>query len=116
QRRVELLAFVAEDRKTKPLKRGRQRVGTRLQRPRLQVTVTAGTIEVVEHRKQLGDYGDLGPLGGQLLVAQRTLAVVVVLRLHTLQRGFQFGDFFRRRSLGGFRSRPTGGRSGRLLT
>src|SRR5262245_34256929 len=87
QRRVEFVALVAESRKTKSLKGGREFVGDRLQRTGFQVTVAAGAVEVIEHWKQLGDNGDLGPLGSELLVTQRTLPVVVVLRLDALQRG-----------------------------
>src|ERR1700752_3319578 len=76
QTRVELVALVAESRKAKPFKRGRQLVGDRLQRTGLQVTMAAGAVEVVEHRQQLRDNGRLGSLGDELLVAQRTLAVV----------------------------------------
>ena len=73
QRRVELVALVAEARKAKSLKGGHQLVGDRLQRAGLQVAVAAGAVEVVEHRQQLGDDRDLGPLGGELLVAQGRL-------------------------------------------
>ena len=86
--------------------------------------MAAGAVEVVEHRQQLGDNRGLGALGDELLVAQRALAVVVVLRLDALQGGLQFGELFERRRIcplrgsgrGGFRRRPTGGRPGRLLT
>ncbi len=97
QRRIELVALVAEARKTQPLKGCRQLVGHRLQRTGLQVPVAAGTVEVVEHRQQLGDNRGLGALGDELLVAQRALAVVVVLRLDALQGGLELGDLFRRR-------------------
>ena len=80
--------------------------------------MAAGAVEVIEHRKQLGDNGNLGPFGGQLLVAQRALAIIVVFRLDALQGGFQFGKLIGRRrifplrgsSRGGFRRRPTWGR------
>ncbi len=92
QRRVELVALVTECRKAKPLKGGGQFVGDRLQRTGLQIAVAARPVEIVEHRKQLGDRGGLGALGDDLLVPQRALAVVVVLRLHALQRGLQLGN------------------------
>src|SRR5215207_6037811 len=111
QQRVERIAFIAESRKPKTLKGSRELVGHRLQGTGLQVSVVAGAIEVVEHGQQLSDYRGLGPLGDQLLVAHRTLAVVVVLRFDALQGRFQFSDLVGVRSRGGFRSRP-----GRLLT
>ena len=115
QRRVELVALVTEARKTKSFKGSGQLVSDRLQGTGLQIAVAACPVEIVEHREQLGDGGGLGALGNELLVPQRALAVVVVLRLHALQRGLQLGNligFRGRRRCGRLRRRPTGGRAG----
>ena len=54
--------------------------------------MAAGAVEIVEHAEQLGDDRGLGPIGGELLVAQGPLAVVGEVGLHPLQVGGQFGD------------------------
>ena len=77
--------------------------------------MAARPVEIVEHRQQLGDDGGLGALGDELLVPQRALAVVGVLRLYALQVGLQFGSLivFRGcRRCGRSRRRPAWGRPG----
>ena len=118
QRRVEFVALGSESRKAQSLKGSHQFVGDRLQRTGLQIAVAARPVEIVEHRKQLGDDGGLRALGNQLLIAQRPLPVVVVLRFDALQGGLELGDLIRVRSRGdgSSRRRPTWGRAGSVLT
>ena len=82
--------------------------------------MAAGPVEIVEHRQQLADHDGFGPLAGDLLIAQRALAVVGEVGLHPLQIGGEFGDLVgqlaapgdpRRRPLGAGPGPSTGRRS-----
>ena len=119
QRRVELVTLGAEGDQPQPCQGADQLVGDRLQRTGLQVAVAAGAVEVVEHRQQLADHDGLGPLGGDLLVAQRALAVVGEVGLDALQVRGQLGDLVgsppsRRRGASG--AGPLGAGAGAALS